>query len=260
MIRDLISIQNLSVKFMLPSGEDLVALRDITLGIHEGEFLTIVGPSGCGKTTLINVVAGLVWPSEGQVTLDGVAITGPGPDRAMVFQEYALLPWRTVEENVRFGIEALPGITDEEKRISDALKLVGLDDFRSVYPRQLSGGMQQRVGIARALVARPRILLMDEPFGALDAMGRDVMRSELEEIAAETRQTVMFVTHSIDEAIQLGDRIVVMTARPGEMKEIIEVGLPRPRYDAEVRSEHGFGDLREHIWQLLREQAEEATR
>jgi NitT/TauT family transport system ATP-binding protein len=234
----------------------LIALRDINLQVKQGEFLAIVGPSGCGKTTLINMIAGFVKPLSGTVTVRGAEVQGPGADRAMVFQDYALLPWRTVERNVEFAMENRRGLVpkpERKGRIDHALEMVGLVGFEKSYPHELSGGMRQRVGIARALVSEPEILLMDEPFGAVDAMTREAMQAELEKIIAKTRQTVVFITHSIDEAITLGDRIVVVSNRPGTIKKIIDVDLPRPRFDEhnDVKRSARFGEIRSHLWDLL---------
>jgi NitT/TauT family transport system ATP-binding protein len=234
----------------------LIALRDISLQVKQGEFLAIVGPSGCGKTTLINMIAGFVKPISGTVKVRGVEVQGPGADRAMVFQDYALLPWRTVERNVEFAMENRRGLvpkSERKGRIDHALELVGLVGFEKSYPHELSGGMRQRVGIARALVSEPEILLMDEPFGAVDAMTREAMQAELEKIIAKTRQTVVFITHSIDEAITLGDRIVVVSNRPGTIQEVIDVDLPRPRFDEhnDVKRSARFGEIRSHLWDLL---------
>jgi len=236
----------------------LIALRDIDLEIRKGEFLAIVGPSGCGKTTLINMIAGFVRPISGTIEVRGKEVTSPGADRAMVFQDYALLPWRTVEANVHFALENRSvQVTKEEAsaRIAEVLDLVGLGGFAKSYPHQLSGGMQQRVGIARALVTRPEILLMDEPFGAVDAMTREAMQAELEKIIAASGQTVVFITHSIDEAVALGDRVVVVSSRPGRIKEIIDVDLPRSRFDDEVKRDPRFAEYTQHIWNLLRDEA-----
>jgi NitT/TauT family transport system ATP-binding protein len=238
----------------------LIALRDISLKVSQGEFLAIVGPSGCGKTTLINMIAGFVKPLSGTVKVRGVEVGGPGADRAMVFQDYALLPWRTVERNVEFAMENRRGRVPKPERpgrITHALDLVGLRGFEKSYPHELSGGMRQRVGIARALVSEPEILLMDEPFGAVDAMTREAMQAELEKIIAKTRQTVVFITHSIDEAITLGDRIVVISNRPGTIREIIDVDLPRPRFDEgnDIKRSARFGEIRSHLWALLSDEA-----
>jgi NitT/TauT family transport system ATP-binding protein len=206
------------------------ALQDINLSIKENEFICFIGPSGCGKTTLLRIIAGLEEPTSGTISLGGVAIKGPGPERGMVFQEYSLFPWRTVLDNIAFGPE-LRGVptTERQEKARQYLKMVGLERFETRYPHELSGGMKQRVAIARALVNDPKALLMDEPFGALDAQTRNVMQSELLRIWEEERKTVVFVTHSVDEAIYLADRIVIMSARPGRIKDTIEIDLPRPR-------------------------------
>ena len=236
----------------------LIALRDVFLDVHRGEFLAIVGPSGCGKTTLINMIAGFMKPLEGTIRVDGQIVHGPGPDRAMVFQDYAVLPWRTVYKNVMFALENRhphPSKAMSRERIDRALELVGLTGFEKSYPYELSGGMRQRVGIARALVSEPEILLMDEPFGAVDAMTREAMQAEFEKIIADTGQTVFFITHSIDEALTLADRVVMVSNRPGRVKEIIDVDLPRSRFDEGVRRSERFGELREHIWSQLQAEA-----
>jgi len=236
----------------------LIALRDVTLDVYPGEFLAIVGPSGCGKTTLVNMIAGFMKPLEGTITIDGRPVEGPGADRAMVFQDYAVLPWRTVYNNVKFALEnrrPRPPKAELHRRIVEALALVGLTGFERSYPYELSGGMRQRVGIARALVSEPAILLMDEPFGAVDAMTREAMQAEFEKIIAQTGQTVFFITHSIDEALTLGDRVIVVSSRPGRVKEIVDVDLPRSRFDEGVRRSARFGELRDHIWGLLQAEA-----
>ncbi|MCE7002599.1 ABC transporter ATP-binding protein [Kibdelosporangium philippinense] len=241
----------------------LIALRDVSLDVGRGEFLAIVGPSGCGKTTFINMIAGFVQPLEGEITVGGEPVSGPGMDRAMVFQDYALLPWRTVQRNIRFAMEnrrTKPSKDEQDERIRKAIELVGLTGFEKSYPHELSGGMRQRVGIARALVTEPSVLLMDEPFGAVDAMTREAMQAELEKIIAQTRQTVVFITHSIDEAVTLGDRVVVVSSRPGRIKEIVPIDLPRPRMDSDIRGSQQFAELREHIWSLLQGEALGAKR
>jgi NitT/TauT family transport system ATP-binding protein len=236
----------------------LIALRDVSLEVRRGEFLAIVGPSGCGKTTFINMIGGFVKPLAGRLEVDGKIVEGPAPDRSMVFQDYALLPWRTVESNVAFAMEnrrPRPGKEEQRQRIHQALELVGLTGFERSFPHELSGGMRQRVGIARALVTQPTMLLMDEPFGAVDAMTREAMQAEFEKIIAKTRQTVVFITHSIDEAVTLGDRVVVVSSRPGRIREIVDVDLPRSRFEAEVKGSPRFAELREHIWSLLQHEA-----
>ena len=236
----------------------LIALRDVSLEIHRGEFLAIVGPSGCGKSTFINMIAGFLKPLAGTIEVDGKPVHGTGADRAMVFQDYALLPWRTVESNVFFAMENRrdrPTKSEQAERVAEALALVGLTGFEKHFPHELSGGMRQRVGIARALVTKPAILLMDEPFGAVDAMTREAMQAEFEKIIAKTKQTVVFITHSIDEAVMLGDRVAVISSRPGRIKEIVDVDLPRPRLNGEAKSNPRFAELREHIWSLLQDEA-----
>ncbi len=236
----------------------LIALRDVELDVYRGEFLAIVGPSGCGKTTLINMIAGFMKPLEGTIRVGGRVVTGPGPDRTMVFQDYAVLPWRTVFSNVKFALEnrhPRPSKVVMNERIARALELVSLTGFEKSYPYELSGGMRQRVGIARALVSDPEILLMDEPFGAVDAMTREAMQAEFEKIIAETGQTVVFITHSIDEALTLADRVVLVSNRPGRVKEIIDVDLPRSRFDEGVKRSERFGELREYIWGELQAEA-----
>jgi NitT/TauT family transport system ATP-binding protein len=236
----------------------LIALRDVSLEIRRGEFLAIVGPSGCGKSTFINMIAGFLKPLEGTIEVDGSPVRGTGADRAMVFQDYALLPWRTVERNVHFAMEnrgQRPSKAEQAQRVAESLALVGLTGFEKHYPHELSGGMRQRVGIARALVTKPDILLMDEPFGAVDAMTREAMQAEFEKIIAKTRQTVVFITHSIDEAVMLGDRVAVISNRPGRIKEVVDVDLPRPRLSGDAKSSPRFAELREHIWSLLQNEA-----
>jgi NitT/TauT family transport system ATP-binding protein len=234
----------------------LVALRDFSVGVREGEFLTIVGPSGCGKSTFLNLVAGLWFPVSGELLVDGKRVTGPAQDRAVVFQEYALMPWRTVEGNVRFGLELQRRIdSDTDEKIAHYIDLVGLSGFEDSYPRELSGGMRQRVGLARALVTEPRILLMDEPFAAVDALTRELMQDELAQIVQKTGQTIIFITHSVDEAITLGDRLVVVTSRPGRVKEIIPVTIPRPRSGRQIRHMPEYADIRDRIWELLGNEA-----
>jgi NitT/TauT family transport system ATP-binding protein len=236
-------------KLFWADGKQMEALRDINLGIEENEFVCFIGPSGCGKTTLLRIVAGLEEPTSGTITLDGDPIKGPSPERGMVFQEYSLFPWRTVLANITFGLE-LRGVplNERETRSRQYLKMVGLENFETRYPHELSGGMKQRVAIARALVNNPRALLMDEPFGALDAQTRNIMQSELLRIWEEEKKTVVFVTHSVDEAIYLADRIVIMSARPGRIKDIIEIPFPRPRN----RTSSEVNQIRDRILSDLR--------
>ncbi len=211
-------------------GEEVVALEDVSLDIHSDEFLVLLGPSGCGKTTLLNVIAGFEAATVGDVRLEGQPIAGPGPDRGVVFQEYALFPWLTVRQNVEFGLRErrLPR-AERATRVRAQLQAVGLVGFEDRYPHELSGGMRQRVALARVLANDPKILLMDEPFAALDAQTRTLMQAELLGVWSRDQRTVVFVTHNIEEAIYLGDRVVVLTARPGRVKEIVPVALARPR-------------------------------
>jgi NitT/TauT family transport system ATP-binding protein len=231
--------------------DTLIALSGFSVQLRQGEFLAIVGPSGCGKSTFLNVVAGLTFPSAGTIEVMGKPVTGPETDRAVVFQDYALMPWRTTEQNVRFGLE-LQGRVDSstKERVQHYIRMVGLEGFEKAYPRELSGGMRQRVGLARALVTEPRLLLMDEPFAAIDAMTREVMQDELARIVAETGQAIIFITHSVDEAITLADKIAVVTNRPGRIRDLLTVDIPRPR-GRESRKLPEFQELRDHIWELL---------
>ena len=229
----------------------MVALRDINLDIPEGQFVCLLGPSGCGKSTLLNAVAGFSLPSSGAITVNGTTVTGPGPDRGMVFQEYALFPWMTVEQNIGFGLE-IKGMdkADIAKRVGDLLSMLGLTDFRIRFPKDLSGGMRQRVAIARVLALDSPIMLMDEPFGALDALTRRNLQDELLRIWSELKKTIIFVTHSIEEAIYLADRIVVMTYRPGTVKRDIVVDLPRLRDPSSAL----FNALKRELGQLVMEE------
>jgi NitT/TauT family transport system ATP-binding protein len=217
-------------KVFTSGGADVVALDGIDLDVAPGELVCLLGPSGCGKSTLLNAIAGFSPPTEGTVVADGVQVTGPGPERAMVFQEYALFPWMTVARNVAFGLEVRGAPRAEIREKVDALlRLLHLSEFRDRFPKDLSGGMRQRVAIARVLAIDPPMLLMDEPFGALDALTRRTLQDELLRLWAELRKTIVFVTHGIEESIYLADRVVVMTYRPGTVKRIVPVTLPRPR-------------------------------
>ena len=237
-----------------PRRAGLVALYDISLSVRKNEFVCLLGPSGCGKTTLIRIIAGLLPVDRGEVHVNGKPVTSPGRDRCMVFQQFGLLPWRTVLGNVEFGLE-IEGVPREERRnISrQYLELVGLKGFEDYYPHQISGGMQQRVGIARALSKKPDVLLMDEPFGAVDAQTREQLQEELLKIWAKTDTTVIFVTHSIDESVYLSDRVLVMHSRPGRIKEEVVVDLPRPRWEGDVKADPRFARLRARIRESLRE-------
>ncbi|WP_094605606.1 Vitamin B12 import ATP-binding protein BtuD [Sporomusa silvacetica DSM 10669] len=226
------------------------AIKQLDLTVKQGEFLAIVGPSGCGKSTFLDMIAGLAKPSSGEIFMDGKLITGPALDRGIVMQGYALFPWRTVRKNVEFGLEIKKVPQKERQEISQQyLELVGLKNFEDRYPHELSGGMKQRVAIARALAYDPDVLLMDEPFAAVDAQTREVLQEELLRIWEKTKKTIVFVTHGIDEAVFLADRVAVMTANPGTIKEIVDINLPRPRDG--IRSSADFGWVRHKIWELL---------
>jgi NitT/TauT family transport system ATP-binding protein len=229
----------------------VVALDGVDLDVFEGEFLCIVGPSGCGKTTLLRILAGLERPSEGKALVRGRPIEGPGPDRVMVFQDYVLFPWRTVLGNVLFGLELKR--VPRRKAVEEAMKyvkLVGLEGFENAYPHELSAGMKQRAALARALACDPDVLLMDEPLSALDAQTRNYMQEELVRIWRETKKTIVLVTHSVEEAVYLGDRIAVLTARPAKVKSVVEVNLERPRN----RFAPEFLSLRMKVLDMLREE------
>jgi ABC-type nitrate/sulfonate/bicarbonate transport system ATPase subunit len=236
--------------------QDLPAFAEVSFAIEEGEFVAIVGPSGCGKTSLLNVVAGLLPFERGEVRIDGRKVSGPGVDRAVVFQHPSLLPWRTVSGNVRYGMEMQRRFdrATVRERAEHFVRLVGLDGFQSRYPSELSGGMQQRVNLARALACDPSVLLMDEPFAALDAQTRELMQAELLKVWAESRKTVLFITHQINEALYLADRVVVFSARPGRVKEIVDVPFERPR-PLTLKRDPRFLALEDPIWRLLHGEA-----
>jgi len=250
-----LTLDRLSMRFRTRRGESVIALQDITFEIKDREFAVLVGTSGCGKSTILRLVAGLLPPSDGRVLLDGRAVSGPGPERGMVFQSYTLFPWLTVQQNVEFG-PRLRG-TPPAKRGAVAahyIAAVGLAGFENVYPKELSGGMMQRVAIARALANDPEVLLMDEPFGALDAQTRSLMGELLLQVWGEAAKTVLFVTHDIEEALFLGDRVFVMTARPGRIREEIQVPLPRPR-TVDMLTSEVFVGLKRRVMGLIREEA-----
>ncbi|HWR44854.1 ABC transporter ATP-binding protein [Sporomusa sp.] len=238
--------------------EKLVVLDDFNLQVREGEFLSILGPSGCGKSTFLNILAGLDKHDSGQILVDNEPIKDRSFDRGMVFQGYALLPWRTVLENLEIGLE-IRGVGKKERRAQAQyyLSLVGLSAFANQYPHQLSGGMKQRVAIARVLAYQPDLLLMDEPFAALDAQTRETLQIELIRIWEADKKTIVFITHSIDEAILLSDRVAVMTARPGHIKEIIDIDLPRPRTE-EIRNSAEFVKIRQYAWNLIKDEVTKA--
>ena len=249
----MIKVDKVSKYFQKRDGSSFAALFKIEFSIKDKEFLSILGPSGCGKTTLLKIMEGLVKPSEGAILIDDQPVKGPGPDRAMVFQNFVLLPWADVTGNIAFGLE-LSGVGRKQARevARTQIEKVGLTGFEHHYPHELSGGMQQRVGLARALAVNPEILLMDEPFGALDAQTRQLMQEDLLNIWQAEQKTVVFVTHSMDEAVYLSDRVVIMDTHPGRVEEIIDVPMPRPR-DPDVRRTPEFSDLTSHMWDKLRD-------
>jgi NitT/TauT family transport system ATP-binding protein len=253
-----ISFQGVGKVFSARSRE-VTALADVSFDVHSGQFLVLVGPSGCGKSTLLDLLAGLATPTSGRILLDGAPIVGPGLDRGIVFQQYALLPWRTALGNIEFGLEA-KGVPRRERidRARYFLDLVGLSGFADRYPHELSGGMKQRVAIARSLAFDPDVLLMDEPFAALDAQTRDGMQDELLRIWEQTGKTIVFITHGIDEAVYLGQRVAVMTSRPGRIKRIIDIPLGSRTATEDLRSDPAFARYRHEIWSLLRDEVVKA--
>ncbi|GAA1947468.1 ABC transporter ATP-binding protein [Nocardioides panacihumi] len=262
-----ITLRDVGQTFLVRGDDDrqlreFVALDGVDLEIAAGEFVTLVGPSGCGKSTVLDLVSGLTKPTSGTVSIDGTPISGPGLDRSVVFQQYTLLPWRTARGNVEFALEAA-GIAKRERaaRALDYLELVGLGEFANRYPHELSGGMKQRVAIARSLSYEPGVLLMDEPFGALDAQTRERLQEELVGIWRRTGTTVVFITHDIEEAVFLGQRVAVMSSRPGRIKEVIDVDLDRQTAEnQDLRATPAFASYRHRIWSLLREQTLQAAR
>jgi NitT/TauT family transport system ATP-binding protein len=238
---------------------DFVALGDVNLTIEAGEFLTLVGPSGCGKSTILDLISGLGQPTSGTVSINGKQITGPGLDRSIVFQQYTLLPWRTAQGNIELALEAKGGMSKAERArtASEYLRLVGLEEFAQRLPGELSGGMKQRVAIARSLSCRPEVLLMDEPFGALDAQTRERLQEELLGIWKRTGTTVLFITHDIDEAVFLGQRVAVMSAQPGRIREVVDIHLDRSGADEDedLRGTQAFARYRHRVWTLLRERS-----
>lgn len=235
------------------------ALQDINLEVKQGEFMVIVGPSGCGKSTLLDLLAGLTKPNSGQILLDGKAISGPDLDRGIVFQQYALFPWKTALANVEFGLETKGVGRKERRRIAQQyINLVGLAGFENRYPHELSGGMKQRIAIARSLAYDPEVLLMDEPFAALDAQTRETLQSELLRIWETTKKTIIFITHGIEEAVYLGQRVAVMTSRPGRIKQVIEVPFESRTTEEDLRSNPEFVKIRHQIWDLLKDEVQRA--
>jgi NitT/TauT family transport system ATP-binding protein len=253
-----ISLRGVS-KVFSARGRQVTALQDVSLDVHSGEFLVIVGPSGCGKSTLLDLLGGLGTVSAGEIAINGEPVTGPGPDRGIVFQQYALLPWRTALSNIEFGLEAAGASRrDRADRARHFLDLVGLSGFADRYPHELSGGMKQRVAIARSLAVDPDVLLMDEPFAALDAQTRDTLQDELLRIWEQTGKTVVFITHGIDEAVYLGQRVAVMTSRPGRIKQVVEIPLGSRKATEDLRSDPLFARYRHEIWSLLRDEVVKA--
>ena len=252
-----LSIEHLSKRYWFEREDrEVLAVNDVSLTVEDGEFLAIVGPSGCGKTTLLNIVAGLLPYEEGTVSIDGKRVQGPGVDRAVVFQHSSLLPWRTIAGNVRYGMEMQRRFDEAtmRERTDHFVKLVGLNGFEKHFPSELSGGMQQRVNLARALAADPKVLLMDEPFAALDAQTREFMQAELLKIWSQARKTVVFITHQINEAVYLADRVAVMSARPGRLKEVFKVPFGRPR-TLSLKRDPQFLEIEDSIWQLIEEES-----
>jgi NitT/TauT family transport system ATP-binding protein len=267
---DRITVTDIAKTFQLKPGQVVTVdgrpsnaisvLSGLDLTIRKGEFITLVGPSGSGKSVLLDIVAGLTEASGGVASIDGQVISGPDPRMAYVFQQYALFPWRTALENIEYALEVRGvGRAERRARARHFLALFGLGGFEDRYPSQLSGGMQQRVAIARALSVEPEVLLMDEPFAALDAQTRDILQSELLRIWERLETTVVFVTHSIDEAVYLADRVVAITARPGRVKEIIDVDLPRPRAES-LRNSPEFAHLKGRVWNVLRDEVRAAQK
>lgn len=252
----MISIREVSKSFtkeVKKQAMPIRALGGVNLEIKEYEFVSIIGPSGCGKTTLLKIVDGLIRQDSGEIYIEGRKITGPGADRAVVFQNFALLPWGDIIRNVAFGLELLGVPRKEREEIARKwIEVVGLKGFEHLYPSELSGGMQQRVGLARALAVNPKVLLMDEPFGAVDAQTRQLLQEELLRIWQQQKKTVIFVTHSMDEAVYLSDRVVIMRPRPGRVEEIVEVPIPRPRDESEIRKTSQFVELTAYVWDSLK--------
>ncbi len=249
----LLEIEHLSKSYFdVYTGEQVLAIRDVSFEIESGEFVAILGPSGCGKTTILNIIAGFVKPSSGKVLLHGRAIQGPGPDRGVVFQNFALFPWKTVMGNVTFGPK-MRGIPREEReRIArEYIHLVGLVGFEERYPHELSGGMQQRVGVARVLANHPEVMLMDEPFASIDAQTRMKLQEDLTRIWEERKPTIFFVTHDVEEAIFLSDRVIVLSSRPSVVTEVVDVQISRPRKWKDLVGNESFHKLRRHILSLL---------
>jgi ABC-type nitrate/sulfonate/bicarbonate transport system ATPase subunit len=258
--RGVVQIRGVTKSFQKNARQSTVeikALAEVNLSIRENEFISIIGPSGCGKTTLLKMIDGLIPCDGGEIIINGKKVSAPGPDRAVVFQTFALLPWRTVLANVEFSLELRKIPKGDRTSIArNYLKRVGLDEFENHYPHELSGGMQQRAGLARALAVNPMILLMDEPFGSVDAQTRQLLQEELLDLWQRERKTVIFITHSMDEAVYLSDRVAIMTPRPGRVAEVLDVPLGRPRSADAVRRDPKFVDLTNYIWDRLKKAME----
>jgi NitT/TauT family transport system ATP-binding protein len=253
-----LQIDHLTKRYWLErESREVLALADVSLQVNEGEFVAIVGPSGCGKTSMLNIVAGLLPYETGTVAIDGQKVQGAGVDRAVVFQHSSLLPWRTIAGNVRYGMEMQKRFDKAtmQQRVEQFIQMVGLRGFERAYPSELSGGMQQRVNLARALASDPKVLLMDEPFAALDAQTREFMQAELLKIWAQAKKTVLFITHQINEAVYLADRVVVMSSRPGRVKDIFPIPFDRPR-TLHLKRDPRFLEIEDAIWQLVEEKPE----
>jgi NitT/TauT family transport system ATP-binding protein len=252
--------KNFAVKTSHKGSEDVfVALENITLEIKAGELFVIVGPSGCGKSTLLDLLGGLTRPTSGSILIGGAPVTGPALDRGLVFQQYALFPWRTAQKNVEFGLEAKGFPASERADCANRfLEMVGLAEFGDRYPHELSGGMKQRVAIARSLAYDPDVLLMDEPFAALDAQTRENLQGELLRIWEQSGKTIVFITHGIDEAVYLGQRVAIMTSRPGRIKEVLEIPLASRSRDEDLRATPEFSRPRHEVWSLLRDEFRQA--
>lgn len=250
---DLVIRELTKAYFDVYTGQHVEALRSVSLELREGEFVSIVGPSGCGKTTLLNIVAGFIPPTRGEVMLNGRRVTAPGPDRGVVFQSFALFPWKTVLDNVAFGLKMRGVPRAERDRIArEHIALVGLAGFERQYPHELSGGMQQRVGVARVLANHPEVMLMDEPFASVDAQTRMTLQEELTRIWEAKRATVLFVTHDVDEAVFLANRVVVLSARPATVREVVDIALPRPRVWTALVEDPAYKRLVARVLSLVR--------
>ena len=248
-----LALEALGVRKSYTKDSRTLAVLDVErFAVREGEFVTLIGPSGCGKSTLLHIMGGFISADSGTISVYGAAVNGPGPDRGMMFQEFALFPWKTVAGNVAWGLEVQGFPKDRiEETVSSYLQLIGLTEFRNHYPAELSGGMKQRVALARVLAFNPKVLLMDEPFGALDAQTRETMQEEVTRLWERTRKTIVFVTHDIEEAVFLGDRVVCLSARPGRIREEVMIDLPRPR-TLEIKKSIQCHEYRNHIWDLIR--------